>query len=109
MPADRDTLLNLLRATPIPQPCPVTVLGVDDFACAADTYTTPCYWTWTLTGRSTCSPAVTPEPHAVWLRAYPGAEIACRDRPAHTPKAPVPARRTRSRSRTGVISGTQRG
>lgn len=31
-PVGRDTLLTLLRAAPLPQPCRVTALGVDDFA-----------------------------------------------------------------------------
>jgi transposase len=32
MPVGRDTVLNLLRAAPLPQPGVVTALGVDDFA-----------------------------------------------------------------------------
>ena len=32
LPVARDTLLNLLRAAPLPQPGTVTALGADDFA-----------------------------------------------------------------------------
>jgi hypothetical protein len=32
MPVGRDTLLDLLRAAPLPQPGAVSALGVDDFA-----------------------------------------------------------------------------
>ena len=80
MAAGRDTLLNLLRGLPEPQPVAVEILGIDDFALRRGHV----YGTVLLDMRSRRPVDVLPgrdgDPVADWLRAHPEVQIVCRDR-----------------------------
>ena len=80
MTASRDTLLNLLRAVPDPQPGTVEILGIDDFSLRrGQVYGT------VLLDMATGDPVdVLPGrdagPVTDWLRANPSVRVVCRDR-----------------------------
>lgn len=80
MTASRDTLLNLLRAVPDPQPGTVEILGIDDFSLRRGQVYGTVLLDMTTGQPVDVLPGRDAGPVTDWLRAHPSVRIVCRDR-----------------------------